>query len=509
MSDSISRTEEADLPSFRFLDLPLELRQRVYQELLCNFTAAPPLLHVNDVVETKPCGYYARNVHPSILRANKQIHLESYSLMIKTNRFIHIKFFGGLPLNHMLETSTRRIICHHQPAVGAFKGYTMSVAVVPDGIAWWCAEDRHLIRRANETSVQCMILGDDCAGLVRTLGNVHMPNLDKRLDISIAVAPYLQQHSPEHVELLEPFFNEPGTQERLLASFRAKLRGIENVKITGVEESLASAVKEEMAQDEWTDAQAVLAELQTAKQRGNDFFKAKELRAASQAWEEAVNDIERMHQSSSWKTLVTKGDISFVNAMVELYFLMCLNITHVQLTGIDRPIRGYPSAHNSPVYLSLAEQQIERVVNARKPNWWKKDHTWEPSDAQLAKLLFRQAMCEKADAVMNREPNIMVDAINTLDMARQIVPDDAAIKRERERMYSEYERMLFEAERDMRASSELLGEFVHDWEADEEEEWEDEWDEEDDFEEGDFDDMPGLIRPDESDGDYANMPALV
>ncbi|OAG01022.1 uncharacterized protein CC84DRAFT_1263082 [Paraphaeosphaeria sporulosa] len=497
MPDRTAGREGAGSLSFRFLDLPPELRDKIYQELLCDFKAAPSL-GVNDVVEHKPCGYYVRTIHTAILRANQQIHLEAYDIMVKTNRFVHIKFFGGLPLDHMLETSTRRVICHHLPAVEAFKGYTMSVSVVPEGLAWWSPEDHHLVTRANSMAVHCMILGEDCAGLIRTLGNVHMPNLNKTLNISIAVAPYLQQNSPEQRELLEPFFKEPGTQEKLLAPFRAKLRGVEDIKIIGVDPSLASAIKEEIAKDEWTDSQTVLFEIQTAKQRGNDLFKAKELRAASQTWEEAVNDIERMHQSSSWKNLCVKGDTAFVDAMVELYFLMCLNITHVQLTGIDKPIPGYPRTHDAHVYLSLAEQQIDRVMNARQPNWWRKDYVWEPSDAQLAKLFFRQAMCRKADALLNGEPICMVDAIRTLELARQIVPDDAAIKREAESMEHEYERMLFEAERDV-TPAQLFGEFGGDYE-----------DEEDGFEdEDDFDDMPELLRHDESDEDFSDMPDTV
>ncbi|KAF2450370.1 hypothetical protein P171DRAFT_426764 [Karstenula rhodostoma CBS 690.94] len=485
MPDSTARREGTGPLSFRFLDLPPELRDTIYESLLCEFKAAPS--HgVNDVVEHKPCGYYVRTIHPAILRVNKQIYYEAYDVMVKTNRFIHVKFFGGLPLNHMLETSTRRVICHHEPAVEAFKGYTMAVSVVPEGLAWFNPDDHHLVTTANKKAVHCMILGEDCAGLIRTLGNVHMPNLGKTLDISIVVAPCLESNSSKQRQLLEPFFNEPGTQEKLLAPFRAKLRGVENIKITGVEPSLASAVKEDIAQDEWIDAQTVLSDLRAVKQSGNDYFKANELRAASQTWEEAVNDIERIHQSSSWKNLCVQGDTAFIDAVVELYFLMCLNITHVQLSGIEKPIRGYPRTHHAHIYLSLAEQQIDRVMNSRQPNWWKQDYAWEPSDAQLAKLLFRQAMCRKADSLLNGEPVGMIEAIRTLELARQMVPEDVAIKREVEKMEFEYERMLLEADI---TPGELFEGFGGGYDY-EDEEWEDE-DEFDDM--PDFSDMPGLV----------------
>jgi hypothetical protein len=484
MPESTTNQDATRFLSFRFLDLPPELRDRIYEELLCNFKVAPSY-GVNDVAAHKPCGYYVRTIHPAILSVNKQLHHEAYDIMVKTNRFIHVKFFGGLPLDHMLETSTRRVICHHQPAVEGFKGYTMAVSVVPEGLAWFKPEDHHLVTTANKMAVHCMILGEDCAGLIRTLGNVHMPNLGKTLDISIDVAPYLAVETPSKRELLGPFFSEAGTQEKLLAPFQEKLRGVENIKIIGVEPSLASAVQADIAKDEWTDPQTVLSDLRTAKQRGNDLFKAKELRTASQIWEEAVNDVERIHQSSSWQNLCVKGGNAFIDAVVELYFLTCLNITHVQLTGIERPIPGYPRTHDALVYLSLAEQQIDRVMNARHPDWWKKDYAWEPSDAQLAKLLFRQAMCRKADALLNREPMSMIDAIRHLELARQIMPGDAAIKREAEKMEVEYERMMMEIDHE-----DFAGELDDDDE-DEDDDWEDDYDDDDD--DGEYDDMPGLL----------------
>lgn len=495
--------------SFRFLDLPPELRDKIYQELLCDFVdfRATPCHGVNDMVEHKPRGHYVRTIHPAILRANKQIHYEAYDVMVKTNRFIHVKISGGLPLDRMLETCWR-VICHHQPAVEAFKGYTMAVSVVPDGVAWSSLEAYHLSMRASKITAHCIVLGEDCAGLITMLSSAHMPTVGKILNFSIAVAPYLEQNSAKQRELLEPFFNEQGTQEKLLAPVREKLRGVENIEITGVEASLVSAVKGDVAQDEWTDSQSVLSDLRSAKQAGNDYFKAKELRAASQTWQQAVNAIDRIHLSSSWKGLCVKGDTPFIDAVVELYFLMCLNITHVELTGIDKPIPGYPRTHSAHVYLSQAGKHIDKIVFARQPNWWKKDYAWEPSDAQLAKFLFRTAMCRKADALLNGDPIAMVDATRTLGLARQLMPGDAAIKREAEYMEQQYERMLFEAEQDLTPGALEFG-IEYEYEEDDwEDEDEDEMDE-DDMDEDDFDDMPELLRPDESDGDYSDMPDLI
>ncbi|RYN25192.1 hypothetical protein AA0114_g12718 [Alternaria tenuissima] len=93
---------------FRFMDLPGELRNKVYALLLCFFGSSPDRagelsdasldngsgsLHVVNLPHTN---------NPTILRADSQIHREAYDVMVKTNRFIRIRSAQALPLRKIL-----------------------------------------------------------------------------------------------------------------------------------------------------------------------------------------------------------------------------------------------------------------------------------------------------------------------------------------------------------------------------------------------------------------------
>lgn len=412
-------------------------------------------------------------------------------------------------MDQMLETSTRRIVCHHRSMVEAFKGYTMSVSVVPEGLVWFAPEEHHLIPRVNTLAVHCMILGEDAWGLVRMFSNLHMPNLGKTLDISLAVAPYLEGNLQMVRDSLDLFFNEPGVQENLLSQFRKKLRGVQTLQIAGIDTSLATAIKEDIAKDEWTDPKAVLADLQATKQRGIDAFKAKELRLASKIWEEAINDIERIHQSSSWRSLTASDNTTFIDSLVEIYFQMCLNVTRVQLNGTEKPISGYPKSHSRFAHLEIAVHQIDRIANARTEDWWKEGYTWEPSEAQVAKLLFRHAMCFKADALLNDDPETMLRALTKLAVVAQYTPDDVAVRREVEFLEEEYTKrmMSMSLEEEEEEEEEEDDDDMLFFDEDDFGEYSDE--DEEDEEEDEFADMPPLESVDREENEYADMPGSI
>ena len=92
---------------FRFLDLPGELRDKVYTLLLCSFEDAldEHEIYPRFFSNGKGSGHLSKVLHtndPAILRASSLVYREAYHIMMKTNRFIRISLPVGLHLNRII-----------------------------------------------------------------------------------------------------------------------------------------------------------------------------------------------------------------------------------------------------------------------------------------------------------------------------------------------------------------------------------------------------------------------
>jgi hypothetical protein len=76
---------------FRFMDLPRELRDKIYRNLLCSFI--PPLRSDSGLVIMN------HSLNMDILRTSSTVHEEAHEVMIKTNQFVHVRSGGGLPIS--------------------------------------------------------------------------------------------------------------------------------------------------------------------------------------------------------------------------------------------------------------------------------------------------------------------------------------------------------------------------------------------------------------------------
>ena len=105
--DANMATADTDTPS-RFMDLPGELRNKVYTLLLCSFgpTPAPTRIIPEELFSKEK--FLVKLVFaqqwndPTILRVNSQVHREAYDVMVKTNRFVRISCPGGFTLNNLI-----------------------------------------------------------------------------------------------------------------------------------------------------------------------------------------------------------------------------------------------------------------------------------------------------------------------------------------------------------------------------------------------------------------------
>lgn len=94
-----------DAQPFRFMDLPGEIRNKVYGFLLCAFDEAPEEYDPGDYLlacPTRNFTFVTHSVDTAILCTNSKIHREAYDFMVKTNRFVRVSCLRGLPIITML-----------------------------------------------------------------------------------------------------------------------------------------------------------------------------------------------------------------------------------------------------------------------------------------------------------------------------------------------------------------------------------------------------------------------
>lgn len=145
------------------------------------------------------------------------------------------------------------------------------------------------------------------------------------------------------------------------------------MKIDGhVNAALAKAVCEDMAREQWSDPNAVLKEACTAKEDGARLFKTLKCEEACLRWQDAVADIDKIHESSSWADLVLRADKAVTSQLAEVYFLIRLNIAHIQISDMHRPASMYIAG-------LMAEDALNSAMRSLKNGFWMKDYRYTPS----------------------------------------------------------------------------------------------------------------------------------
>ncbi|KAF1844857.1 uncharacterized protein K460DRAFT_286700 [Cucurbitaria berberidis CBS 394.84] len=403
---------------FRFRDLPSEIRNKIYRNLLCEVSPAPTTVDTTDMFSL---ALIRHSIDSALLRTSTEIYHEAYAVLIKTNRFVKITVERGVPLRLLIKGLGVRVITENKALVERFKGYVLAVHLgrktpsqVPED-----HESAPLLKACN-----LMILHRDMEKFCEALtdGDAHTPGFSECIQISITVAPVLNEMPRErYTPSLEEFFSEK-TQETLVAPFRKILRGYNAVTLNGhIADDLAKAVREDMGQEKWSDPRSVLEELLAAKQNGSRLFQERKFEEACLCWQDAVVDIEKIIQSSSWVTLVRRGGEPFFSQLAELYFLMRLNIAHIEIFAMQKPGNIYFAC-------LMAEDALKSATRSLKKGFWARGYKYQPSIKHLAKLWYRYALFLR----LQGEPGTEEQALMHINKALRLQPDDAAILKEKQ-----------------------------------------------------------------------------
>ncbi|KKY30145.1 hypothetical protein UCDDA912_g09939 [Diaporthe ampelina] len=399
---------------FRFLDLPIEVRNAIYHVILCD----PPPARLRRVEQADllwlPEGM-AMITHPSevqILQASRQVHAEARDVLLRGNQFIRIRARGvGQVIKGFLLARQIPIVRTTALSRDRFKGYVMT-----HSIELTCDRPEDFPGPKHDTDVDLVILRRDldlfCEALavrgtlmVKGFGNLTKHNLTI--------------HDPFDSTLSPGFMGEKN-QHRLLQPYSRHLRGFSHFTVDGsVSASLAGSVKEAVAEENLPEPEEVVANFKRNKDLGNRYFRQKEFHKAAEAYTTGYIKVALIRNSNLWPQVAAKGGQSFLHSISETYYQVCLNCAQNILVFL----RETSEADQTKIryYCGKADYHVKSAM-AAGDNF---TTDWRPNLQQMAKLSFRAASIERVLGSMDAAKSL-------IDIARQQAPSDPVIRREAE-----------------------------------------------------------------------------
>ncbi|CAG9994432.1 unnamed protein product [Clonostachys byssicola] len=384
---------------FRFTGLPSELRNRVYKLLLCDVEEPEDYTNSENVPET--IARAKHNVQTSILAVNRQIHTEAKDVLYREIKFVRFGATMEVPNIHVLKSLVKNrcvpVFTMDKNVVGRFSGHVLSYTLVQHLTELPCS------------SFSCLITHRDLDLFCRALGHAEaaIPGFWSAVSHTITMcAPYQIPPSAAKIH-----------QETLLAPLRRHLRGLEDVVVQGeVDEALATAVADQLKSYVIEEPEVLLEKVRALKEAGTVYFRQGDSRLCSESWSRACNEIRRVRGGAMWATLVS--DPEFVRDLAELYFILNINLSQNTIKDMDGSLFHPELAPRQASMSLLALRNAYQGLAGCKMYW-------QPSDAQMAKLLFRKAKT-------HRLSNDYADAFETIELAENLLPDDEAIQEEKQ-----------------------------------------------------------------------------
>ncbi|KAK2603119.1 hypothetical protein N8I77_009599 [Diaporthe amygdali] len=392
---------------FRFLDLPREVRDEIYDGILCNWPqgTAKRAENQQNVCLPRKILVMDHKIETAILLANKQIYQEARQILIKGNQFIHIK----MRMSYIIVTKV------------IFEALQVPVVTIKNGCSTRFNDFlvmRHsidMLDGASEVEFDAILLRRDLGLFCKALDSarIAIPHFLAKSKHEITIHnPFTKTSSPDYLNRKN--------QGRLLEPYRNRLRGFDHVKIGGsIDSDLAKAVVADVTMEsDYGTPHQFLAELLWLKEKGNQAFRQNCIIAAEDAWRIAANAISRASTGRTWSHLKEAGGKDFTDRVSELYFQLQSNLTHKLIKDMQAsaPDRDVVQSSARLAWGSVREaQEVAKTLGT----------DWQPSDEQCAKLCYRLAVAHRLG-----KGNLLIAEASIL-YARVILPDDKMIQREK------------------------------------------------------------------------------
>lgn len=361
-----------DEQPFRFMDLPEEIKAQVYELLLCCFDSTPLPTEVDTYMERpRRLPRLSHSIDTAILRTNKEIYRGAYEVMVKRNKFIHVRFEGVFndAVSICLAAYGVPVITVKPAAASLFPGYVLNAIIdvhpatlldgPPEDLDYLTGSAINIFHPAD-----WILLGRDWETFCRMLGTI-----DNRLSKFTIAMRLSFTLNVERVHLFSDSFAR-STQMQLLGPMEEHLRGFYNMFINGTtEHALVSRILATVSKPRYTNHSELLDDMESFEQAGNDF---RDTGNPSKAMEQWVEGIRRCRSAlCEQRTSRTRRDVNMqilrkIVALASTLRTNCIDVLIEDLNNdtIDEKVRSNKGqlALNHLQYADWGEGEDESLL---------------------------------------------------------------------------------------------------------------------------------------------------
>jgi hypothetical protein len=388
---------------FRFLDLPGEIRNKIYHLLLCDIPEQP----VSPESFPTDFTYLTHSFAPQILRTCRTIYEEAKHEMLKTNLYVRVSSsIDNTEVARILVAERIPLLLMSQKQIDNFRSY-------------WV--------------LQHMMLPNSDMGRPWEFGILHR-DFDVFCRMFEKYKWTIDDHDEDvghHVVLCDPYIKYPSRtprsfwslkfQETLIAPYSNHWRGYPCFNISGeISKDLARSTIAKVKTLRRVDPEKVLTELEAFRTRGNAYFRAGDSNKASENWSSGLTAIRRFMTGVAGENLRKTGGASFNPRVQNLMFTLSLNNAQVFLNAMRE-------ASSSPELLvKIADSFFHSICVCEEAEEALEGSTWELSREQKTKLLYKVA----AGCRVLGDEQFLPRAVGVIDHLHSLMPEDAAVTRE-------------------------------------------------------------------------------
>ncbi|KAI1418034.1 hypothetical protein F5Y13DRAFT_184548 [Hypoxylon sp. FL1857] len=284
----------------RLLALPLELRERIYEEVL-----RPYQLPMQSQDQSFPC-FILHKMHMEILRVNRQVSKEAYEVMLIKHPFIRIVTRGISYPSDVFGFNQLPVLSVDEGLIGRCKALTMTHSIA------------FQIRNTPPRSYTVVVYKDldaVCRSLAEAEANRDWFGARSAHVVTIH-DPFATTSSPDYMN--------PTNQERLLMPYRQHLRGFPSFQLMGhVHPHLAVAIAGGVKQPVVIDHMSLIRDIRSQNSFARSRSVAGDNKTALSLLRGICDQLICLATRTAWPVLKARHGDDFSESVAEVFYMIC------------------------------------------------------------------------------------------------------------------------------------------------------------------------------------------